>query len=446
VGRVQQLLRIAYAHVQMILYRPFLHYVSQSCQTGPVDKRSYACAAAGVSVSRNVVHITGEMKKRGLLVGSYWFTMYTTFFAILSLIFFVLENPDSGTSRDILKDANEGKETLASLARRSLAADRCTAMLGVCNRSFFGYCTAAGLLTSTQGLFDQLPEKLKRSRFNSYTGNKKRHASSPHRIASVQAMRSAPDITQTINTDPTANMQRASTYPTPVSAAALKRASVPYDISTMRQTLRPSLDNIYRRDSQQIHMPTDTVDMSTPDSAGSSIPSSATQPQFGFPSNFDDADLPDLSAMMFPSADPFAYPNQPMTTLENRHYKQENPPFTPPPAQTDRLFVYHDSTTPNTAAHPYDSLEVQLFGPLPPYMMQGPHPSMGLSGVGGAPMDIGGGMMAMGGEGIAGGGGGAGGGWPQRHVKTGGTPGINMEDIFGEDWAGGWINQGFRQP
>lgn len=119
----------------MILYRPFLHYVSQSCQTGPIDKRSYACAAACVSVSRNIVHITGEMKKRGLLVGAYWFTMYTTFFAILSLIFFVLENPGSGTSHDILRDANEGKETLASLARRSLAADRCTSMLGVCNSS-----------------------------------------------------------------------------------------------------------------------------------------------------------------------------------------------------------------------------------------------------------------------------------------------------------------------
>ncbi len=114
-----------------MLYRPFLHYVSQSCQTSPVDKRSYACAAACVSVSRNIVHITGEMMKRGLLVGAYWFTMYTTFFAILSLIFFVLENPDSSTSHDILRDAIEGRETLASLARRSLAADRCTNLLAV---------------------------------------------------------------------------------------------------------------------------------------------------------------------------------------------------------------------------------------------------------------------------------------------------------------------------
>ena len=129
--RVQQLLRMSYAHVQMMLYRPFLHYVSQSYHLGNVDKRSYACAAACVSVSRNVIHITVEMKRRGLLVGAYWFTMYTTFFAILSLIYFVLENPDSKTRDAILRDANEGKEVLASLAQRSMAADRCTQTLAV---------------------------------------------------------------------------------------------------------------------------------------------------------------------------------------------------------------------------------------------------------------------------------------------------------------------------
>lgn len=452
--------------MQIILYRPFLHYVSQSCQAGPVDKRTYACAAACVSVSRNVVHITGEMKKRGLLVGAYWFTMYTTFFAILSLIFFVLENPDSATSHDVLRDANEGKETLASLARRSMAADRCTAMLGVCKRSLYRHlfeCIAAGLLTSTQGLFDQLPEKLKRSRFNLHPPTKKRHASSPHGIPSVQATRSTPDVTQTITTDPTANMQRASTYPAPVSAAAaLKRGSAPYDLSAVRQQLQPPLvDHSYRPGSQHVYLPADIMDMSTPDSTGSSNPSSATQARFTFPQPFDDAaGLPDLSAMMFPSADPFAYPNQPMTTLENKHYnKHETSPFTPPPAQTDHLFAYHDNAAPNnTTVSPYDSLEVQLFGPMPTYMMQGQLPSMGMSAMGGGPVDVGGGMMVMGGEGVDSGGGGVGvpaaaaggaaggGGWAQRPVKTGGTPGINMEDIFAEEWAGGWMNQGGRQP
>jgi hypothetical protein len=113
------------------MYRPLIHYVAQSCQVGKADKRSFACAAACVSVARNIVHITSEMKRRGLLLGAYWFVMYTTFFAIVSLVYFVLENPNSPTGKDILKDALEGRDTLASLAKRSFAADRCTMSLAV---------------------------------------------------------------------------------------------------------------------------------------------------------------------------------------------------------------------------------------------------------------------------------------------------------------------------
>ena len=129
--RIRQLLRMAYAHCEMFLYRPFLHYVSQALQAKNIDKRSCACAAACISVSRNIVHLTTEMKKQGLLIGSYWFYMYTTFFAIISLVFFVLENPRSSMAEDILKDAYEGKDTLAGLAAKSHAADRCSKVLAV---------------------------------------------------------------------------------------------------------------------------------------------------------------------------------------------------------------------------------------------------------------------------------------------------------------------------
>jgi hypothetical protein len=123
---------MAFAHAQMMLYRPFLHYVSQTKGARKVDKRSYACAAYCVSVSRNIVHIAVEMKKRGLLGGAYWFSMYTTFFAILSLVFYALENPDNDASQDVLRVAREGRDTLESLAKRSMAADRCAATLKVC--------------------------------------------------------------------------------------------------------------------------------------------------------------------------------------------------------------------------------------------------------------------------------------------------------------------------
>ncbi len=69
-------------------------------------------------------------------MGSYWFYMYTTYFAIISLIFYVLENPTNSTSAEILRDANEGKDTLAGLAKRSLAADKCSRKLNVGNPMF----------------------------------------------------------------------------------------------------------------------------------------------------------------------------------------------------------------------------------------------------------------------------------------------------------------------
>ncbi len=120
----------------MMLYRPFLHYISAR-RAGGQDRRAYACAAACVSVSRNLVHITTAMKRRGLLMGAYWFAMYATFFSILTLVFYVLENPNDAGTLDILKDALEGKKNLASLSKRSLAADRCTATLAVSDAIYF---------------------------------------------------------------------------------------------------------------------------------------------------------------------------------------------------------------------------------------------------------------------------------------------------------------------
>lgn len=122
---------MAYAHLEMFLYRPFLHYVSRDLALKNMDQRSYACSAACVNVSRNIIHLTDEMNKRNLLTGSYWFYMYTTFFAILSLLFYVLENPESSSSSEMFKEIYGGKNNLAELAPKSLAADRCTKYLNV---------------------------------------------------------------------------------------------------------------------------------------------------------------------------------------------------------------------------------------------------------------------------------------------------------------------------
>ena len=57
--------------------------------------------------------------------------MYTTFFAIISLVYYVLENPQDAGSKQILADAKDGRDALKGFAQRSQAADRCSAALGV---------------------------------------------------------------------------------------------------------------------------------------------------------------------------------------------------------------------------------------------------------------------------------------------------------------------------
>jgi hypothetical protein len=100
---------------------------------------------------------------------------------------------------------------------------------------------------------------------------------------------------------------------------------------------------------------------STPNSAGADQNAEA---EFSMPQLFGTNDaFPDLSAMMFPSGDPFAYPNQPMTEFEN--IKQEN--------VTDLQDLSSASMfLPNGVGGSgvYDDLEGQLFGPIPPYLMQ----------------------------------------------------------------------------
>ncbi|KAH7028769.1 fungal-specific transcription factor domain-containing protein [Microdochium trichocladiopsis] len=129
-ARIKILLRFAFAHVQMMLYRPFLHHLPRTSPGMPaVDSRVYALAAAGIHVCRNIVHIGLEIKKRAALLGPYWFNTYTQFTAVLCLVIYILNNPQAPTLPAILADAQMGKDGISSFTQKSLAADRITAAL-----------------------------------------------------------------------------------------------------------------------------------------------------------------------------------------------------------------------------------------------------------------------------------------------------------------------------
>jgi hypothetical protein len=118
--------------VQLVLYRPFLDFVSpRLSQQKKVDALSYACAAACINVSRNIIHIGSEIRKQGALSGSFWFMLYTEFFAALSLVFYVIENPEKPGSADLLADARCARQNVSRLAHKSLAAETITGALNV---------------------------------------------------------------------------------------------------------------------------------------------------------------------------------------------------------------------------------------------------------------------------------------------------------------------------
>lgn len=346
---------MSYAHAQMMLYRPFLHYVSQTGHSRVVDKRSYACAAACVSVSRNIIHIAVEMKKRHLLIGAYWFTMYTTFFAILSLVFYALENPENNASQDVLRVAKEGKDTLEALAKRSMAADRCTATLAA--------------------LFEQLPERFSRTRQNSIS-RKRRQGTSPHPLGGNVDTQSSE---LNLSSEKVSQHRRSNTYPLPSSQPTFAP-----NVST--QSLDPAT---YQFSTSHGFFDVPVGPSSSSAIGTPSLSSGLSQHPDSYPmspANFTDPNFPlaDLSAVMFPSADPFAYPDQNMPPAQsyNQIAKNLNTHFygysTAPGFQRGSIET-SDINNPNSFLmvngfsdqSPTQESDVQLLGPTPFYLMQG---------------------------------------------------------------------------
>ena len=341
--RVQQLLRLGYAHVQVMLYRPFLHFVAMEKRSQPVDQRAYACAASYVNVSRNIIHITTQMKQRGLLNGAFWFVMYTSFFAILSLVYFAAENPDNATTQAVMKDALEGRQILASLATRSMAADRCTATLNV--------------------VFQRLPQWMQDGQQNPMMSRKRQFESSPNpqqQQQSGQASRSHPDVSVTGRSTPMdIGTRRASTFPkhgaptqTGMSPNSHEAAWTNAGTSSFSQT--PTTNGL------------DLNGMGRWNEQSTAGPVNGGMNPYSLPPNFGHPALPDLSAMMFPTADePFGYPNQPLTTFENNQQYAKNNPY-----MFSQAFNSVDSPNPmgsQQSRRRDDNMEAQ-FSALPPFI------------------------------------------------------------------------------
>jgi hypothetical protein len=95
------------------------------------SRQSYAYAVACVDVSRNVIRNMRQMEEKNVLNGPYWFSIYTTFCATISLLFTVWENAEAEEGLQTLKDAECGRAVLFGLSPKSAAAARNMEMLSV---------------------------------------------------------------------------------------------------------------------------------------------------------------------------------------------------------------------------------------------------------------------------------------------------------------------------
>ncbi|KAF3121727.1 hypothetical protein TWF569_002502 [Orbilia oligospora] len=323
--RSQYLLQISLAHVRMMLYRPFIHYVAQPRDGRVRDERPFASAAACINTCREIVHLCQQMRENDILSGAYWFLIYTTFFSVLSLLYFVLENITHPDAPAVLRDATIGKDCILSLKDSSMAGERCSLAL--------------------KPLFEQLPNRL-REGFGKAQTKKRGRAASPAPSLSVADQ---PLATRGFSTQVDQSSIRSNTFPITTSRQGSRVAVV--------RTPRNPLDPGARRSSDDnltLGQATLSPTAMTEDSR-----SSLQQHLGGF------TGMPDLNALMFPASNAFAYGNQAMmfdvplgSESPGEHAFNRDARLAPGPSRQS-----FGGGSPS-----FDNVEVQLYGPLPPYV------------------------------------------------------------------------------
>lgn len=310
--RAQSSLRVTYAFNQVLLYRPFLHFVEADKREKQTDKRAYACAASYIHVCRNLIHLCEARQREGMLTGSLWFIMYTTFFAVLSLVYFAAENPDNPTTQELIRDALAGRKILVDTAKVNVSADRCSATLDV--------------------IFNRLPEWMREGKQNPMPQRKRKQPQGNRQNhADAQA--------------PTGQHGAASN----LAPLEIVRGPTPTVYSTSERGYNPSGFS------------------ASPFTSTEDSPSTQTLQQFGLSAGSGNQDSLDLSSIIFSSAEPFTYPSQPLTTFENvQNFRDPMLYGTNGVANTQHMaHAAVGSNRPNT-----DGLQAQLYG-FPPFVMQG---------------------------------------------------------------------------
>lgn len=233
-------------------------------------------------------------------------------------------------------------------------------------------------------MFKRLPESIRQGG-EIIASRKRRQGSSP------QSSGARPAFT---NQKEAAGPRRASTYPDTIPNLKTAGQGPPHPHN---QFTGIGSNSLYP--SHSISNPNlfDGVPDLTPTSSNDSLPSFGMTPiqqpssvydssvlstSFADPSGMN-VPIADISTMMFPSTDPLAYPNQPMTAFENRHPQTFGRNNATPvssghplqiPTSVDikgHATMFAPTSMPSGQGRLQSDNEAQLFGPVPMYLMQG---------------------------------------------------------------------------
>ncbi|KAL2851625.1 fungal-specific transcription factor domain-containing protein [Aspergillus pseudoustus] len=109
-------LSMSFFHVQIFLYRPFLHYFADDTETNCNTLHGFRkYASSCVDASRNLIYLAEDMHRDGLFYGTHWRTAYMICTAGLSLIYVAISSKNSDTIRSIKMDLNRAKGMLECL-------------------------------------------------------------------------------------------------------------------------------------------------------------------------------------------------------------------------------------------------------------------------------------------------------------------------------------------
>jgi hypothetical protein len=286
-------------------------------------------------------------------------------------------------------------------------------------------------------LFAELPVKLLERKNSSQSVPASRKRPNPrHEVAAPKSHQSVPNMTR--QADPHVP-GRASSFPsTEVMAKTGLQKLVP-DSSGVRAAVN---DKLHVQSEQEQWHSKSTSMMADAESTRQTTLAGAQIPSQQAPCNPQLADnLPDLRSLMYPSTNPFAYGNQPLSILEDTHMmsSEQQCPFVGPTTAfgissndigaRDMRFYNPSNTLLENSGQQVTYQQIQngsILGPSRnPMGFQIPQPTNVQD------------MRNMNGDEEF---------WQQLSKgRTGLTPGLNLEELFGSEggWNSGYMDQGF---